>query len=229
MGGSLGGHSRWLVQSERQEVLRNESDGRRCQAAEAAEHQARSDQEHQRQRGFASHEQTSPTGMAKSRSGRGRPVRGPAQARAQRLARGPPGRDEPEADSTTERDQEVEGQHWSVEMDGPEIWQPRVSGEMAEMVCRLEGSQKIRAPPGHQQGKRAGNRGEHQALQQEATNQVTARGPQSQTDGHLVLAGYGPCQQQMRDIDTGDQQHEVHRRQQDPQRTADGRVGESGL
>ncbi len=70
----------------------------------------------------------------------------------------------------------------------------------------------------HQQPEAAGERGEQQALGEQLTNQPSASGAQRQAHGGFLLSRHAAREQQIGDIDAGDQQQQADRGKQHQQR-----------
>ena len=73
---------------------------------------------------------------------------------------------------------------------------------------RQVGIRHPQRPPGHAQPQRGAEGSQKQALQQELPGYRRARGPERGSNGQLRLTGVGTYQQEVRHVDTADEQHE---------------------
>ena len=189
---------------EREHALRPEAERRLEQAPEALEREARRREQHEREGELGGHE-----GAASARGGAARALAAVEGERAgESGGRGLERRRDAEEERRSDRQRAGEDQH------------PRVDPRVVDARQRRgrEPDQGGAAETGQGDAERAAGRGEHEALDQELTDQPPAARAEGRPHGHLVPPAQRPREQQVGDVRAGDQEDEADRARQDRER-----------
>ncbi len=180
---------------------------RHCrQCREAAQQEARANQQHQRQSHFRNDQRAAqlPVTHAAGRAAAPVLVERFAEVHARGLQRGHEAKD----------DAGDHGQDHREHRDRP-LHANQVGAR--EAGHRGTGEQR-NAPRRHQQTNSGADARQHHALDNQLADEAPASGSDRGADGHLLLAAYSPRQQQVGHVGAGDEQHQRDRAQQEEQR-----------
>ena len=175
-----------------------------AQRRERADHQARADQQHQRERHLGDDERvaramTLPAGAGGASAA--------AKRRFDPWTRIFEHRNRAKQQARCQRQRQREQQHRAVDGD---LVDPRD-------VAGRERHQHSQRADGHAEPGGAAKQTEHEALDQQLARDLRASGAQRRPDGQLLLARLGPNQQQVGDVGAGDQHHDADHSHQHPQ------------
>ncbi len=120
----------------------------------------------------------------------------------------PKGRDHAEEEGSQGRHPQGEEEHRSIHGDLIQ------AGELGRGHSEQEG----RTPPGNRQSGHSSHPRQNQALRQELAGDSSPAGSHGGPDGHLSLTPFCPDQKEVRHVAAGDEQHESHGAQEDPER-----------
>jgi len=115
-----------------------------------------------------------------------------------------------EAEAGDDREQHGETEHGQADTDGVD----------ARKIVREPDLQRLRAPPGEQHAQRTAGEGEEEVFHEEAQSQPARRGAECGADGDVPPAARGARELEIGDVGAGDQQHERHGAEQQPERGA---------
>jgi hypothetical protein len=174
------------------------------QRLEASQTQARPDEEERCERNLGDHERHAETPSTRTNRARAVPKIG-----AHILSRELPGRQQSEEHAGRERDHEGEHQDTQVETN------TRQTDDLA--VGRRDLAEGADPPVRDDQPRGAARNAEDQALHERLPHQPRASRAERRAYGHLAPAPGSAGEQQVRDVDTGDEQHEGHRPEQEEQ------------
>ena len=184
--------------------------------AQALDAEAGADQQHERERDLADHQQA-----AQAVVGR-RQARAASALLQRRVEIGPRGlqrRREPEDQAGGEGDQEGEPEGAGVDADrDPD----------GQIGMRHPSHQQVDRPIGDQHSKAPARAGQQQAFGEQLPDQPAAAGAHGESDGDFLLPAGGPGQEQVRHVGRHDQQHADADRQQDGQDSPENRLGAVG-
>ena len=82
---------------------------------------------------------------------------------------------------------------------------------------RLQGEEEPQAALGEEQPERPGGQGEEQALGEDGADQPAARRPEGGVDGDLLAPPLAPHDEQIGDVDAGDEEDASHRPEEHPE------------
>ena len=185
------------VEKQLKQVLRLEARIELLRVPHAAKKQTRSDERHQRQRYFRNHQQAPQTVVG--------PAQRPATAadfqnlvdiRSGRLD----GRDDAEDQTRDKGDDDSEAEHPSIE---------RKIDRTIEKKRRPEGPQHIAPPVSHQKTSQTAQQRKQRAFRQKLAYQAEASRAHGCANAQLLFPFGGLRQQQVGQIDAGDQQHQT--------------------
>ena len=132
----------------------------------------------------------------------GRAAAALAKALLQAGARRLQGRHDPEDDARADRDRHGVGERANVEAP---------VNEVGNAVGRDRAVEQLQTSPGDDDAERRAEEPDHDRLGQQLPDDAEAPRAESGADGDFAVADRGAGEQQVRDVRTGDQQHQRHR------------------